>query len=88
MSLYFLPLCCMSLSPMSHVKFKKCSCHGVNFRGQGPWGRLANIPSASDIRSPVEQDVGRMASRAVVSVITGLCLRLGRGIQIEVMSFL
>ena len=78
----------MSLSPMSHVKFKKCSYHGVNFRCQEPWGRLANIPTASDIRSPVEQDVGRTAGRAVVSMITGLCLKIGRGIQIDVMSFL
>ena len=73
---------------MSYVKFKKCSCQHPDFRGQGPLVRLANIPSASDIRSPVEQDVGRMASRSVVGMITGLCLKIGRGIQIDVMSFL
>ena len=27
----------MSPSPMSHVEFKKCPCHPVNFRGQGPY---------------------------------------------------
>ena len=26
----------MSLSLMSHVEFKKCLCHSVDFRGQGP----------------------------------------------------
>ena len=26
----------MSLSPMSHVEFKKWPCHPVDFRGQGP----------------------------------------------------
>ena len=29
----------MSLSPMSHVKFKKWPCRPVDFRGQGPWAR-------------------------------------------------
>ena len=34
----------MSLSPMSHVEFKKCSCHPVNYhfrsggKGFGVWG--------------------------------------------------
>ena len=28
--------CHMSQSPMSHVKFKKCPCGPVDFRGQGP----------------------------------------------------
>ena len=28
--------CRMSLSPMSHVEFKKCPCRPVDFRGQGP----------------------------------------------------
>ena len=40
MSLYFylpLPPCRVSLSPMSHVKFKKCSCRPVDSRGQWPW---------------------------------------------------
>ena len=27
----------MSLSPMSHVEFKKCQCHLVDFRGQAPY---------------------------------------------------
>ena len=27
----------MSLSPMSHVDFKKRLCHCVEFRGQGPY---------------------------------------------------
>ena len=27
----------MSLSPMSHVEFKKCQCRPVDFRGQGPY---------------------------------------------------
>ena len=27
----------MSLSPMSHVEFKKCPCRRVEFRGQGPY---------------------------------------------------
>ena len=28
----------MSLSPMSHVEFKKCPCRPVDFRGQRPLG--------------------------------------------------
>ena len=33
----FYPPCRMSLSPMSHVEFKKYQCRPVNFRGQGPY---------------------------------------------------
>ena len=33
----FLPPCRMSLSLMSHVKFKKSPCRHVKFRGQGPF---------------------------------------------------
>ena len=36
MSLHFDPSCRMSLSPMLHVEFKKCSCRPVEFNGQGP----------------------------------------------------
>ena len=36
MSLHCYPSCRMSLSTMSHVGFKKCSCRPVDFRGQGP----------------------------------------------------
>ena len=32
----------MSLSPMSHVEFKKCPCRPVDFRGQGPFYSLNN----------------------------------------------
>ena len=28
--------CHMSVGPTSHVEFKKCLCHPVVFRGQGP----------------------------------------------------
>ena len=38
MSLYFYSLCRIPLSPMSHVKLKKCPSRPVNFRGQGPNG--------------------------------------------------
>ena len=31
--------CCMSLSPMSHVEFKKCPSRFVDFRGQEPYQR-------------------------------------------------
>ena len=34
-TIYFSPFL-MSLSPMSHVEFKKWSCRPVDFRGQGP----------------------------------------------------
>ena len=34
-TIFFSP-CRMSLSRMSHVKFKKCPCRPVGFRGQGP----------------------------------------------------
>ena len=37
----FLPPCHMSLSPMSHVEFKKWSCRCVDFRGLGPSQGLA-----------------------------------------------
>ena len=34
----------MSLSPMSHVEFKKVQCRPVDFRGQGPhWGHQAGV---------------------------------------------
>ena len=30
------------IGSMSHVDFKKCSCHRVEFRGQGPYYRLSS----------------------------------------------
>ena len=38
-SLYFVPSSHMSLSPMSHVEFKKWTWHPFAFRGQGPYSR-------------------------------------------------
>ena len=35
-SVHFHPSCRTSLSCMSQVEFKKCSCRPANFRGQGP----------------------------------------------------
>ena len=29
------PKCHMSVLPMTHVEFKKCPCHPVDFKGQG-----------------------------------------------------
>ena len=50
MSLHFYHSCRMSLSPMSHVEFKKCPCDNVEFRGQEPYqGRPWDAPpSAKD----------------------------------------
>ena len=57
----------MSLSPMSHVKFKKRLCRSVDFRGQGPYKvyigaalSLAGIPVISvDVQVGLTPDVGR-----------------------------
>ena len=48
MSLHFDPSCRMSLSPMLHVEFKKCSCRPVEFNGQGP---LYKDPGAKSMGS-------------------------------------
>ena len=39
-TIIFTPL---SLSPMSHVEFRKVSCRPVDFRGQGPFWRFAHL---------------------------------------------
>ena len=42
MSLHFEAPCRMTLSPMAHIKFKKCSCRPVDLRGRGPCCNLLN----------------------------------------------
>ena len=54
---YFYPPCCMSLSPMSHVEFKKCPCRALVFRGQGPH-LFKSLPAPPDIQRYVWWEAG------------------------------
>ena len=37
------------LAPMSHVKFKKCQCRPVDFRGQGPLSSVIHVCSCMHV---------------------------------------
>ena len=73
---YVASLCfvAMSISPMSHVDFKKRPCRRVEFRGQGPYicNSITYLCSADYITLTIK--LGNNTSRYIMSIEDGnLC---------------